>query len=72
MTDHQGSYSDWRTIAPVGRCPQCSGTHLRSRDCPVGMEVECASGCSYREVLTDFTGKDFELWMGRMRSQGRS
>jgi hypothetical protein len=31
------------------------------------MEVECASGCSYREVLTDFTGKDFELWMGRVR-----
>jgi hypothetical protein len=33
---------------------------LRSRDCPTGLEVECAGGCGYREVLADFTREDFE------------
>jgi len=34
-----GSYSDWRSIAPMANCPVCGCTHLRSRDCPGGMEV---------------------------------
>lgn len=72
MTHQLGAYSDWRSIAPVDRCPRCAGIHLRSRDCPTGLEVECASGCGYREVLTDFTGKKFELWMQRVHSQSRS
>ena len=68
MTQQFGSYFDWRTIAPVDRCPRCGEIQLRSRDCPTGLEVECACGCGYREVLTDFTSEDFDRWMRRVRS----
>jgi len=68
MTQPLGTYSDWRTIAPVDRCPRCGGTQLRSRDCPTGLEVECAGSCGYREVLIDFTHEDFDRWMQRTRS----
>jgi hypothetical protein len=71
MSHHLSTYSDWRTIAPVDRCPRCGGTQLRSRDCPTGLEVECAGGCGYREVLADFTREDFERWMQHLRSQNR-
>lgn len=72
MTHPMGSYSDWRTIAPIDRCPRCGGRHLRSRDSPTGLEVECARSCGYREVLADFTSEDFERWMKRQHAKDRS
>ena len=68
MTHRLGSYSDWRTIAPVEICPQCGGTRLRSRDCPKGLEVECLAGCGYHEVLTDLSREDFQQWLQKVRS----
>lgn len=72
MTETLGTYSDWRTIAPSDRCPQCGSTHLRSRDCPTGLELECIGSCGYREVLTPekFTTEDFDRWMATRRSRG--
>lgn len=67
MTQQLGTYSDWRTIAPLDRCPRCGGPHLRSRDCPTGLEVECADGCGYRDVLAEFSREDFDRWMHRVR-----
>lgn len=72
MSHHLGTYSDWRTIAPIDCCPQCGGAQLRSRDCPTGLEVECASSCGYRAVLADFSREDFEQWMQRVHSQRHS
>lgn len=71
MTQQLGTNSDWRTIAPIDRCPQCGSTGLRSRDCPAGFEVECTGICGYREVLTpeDFTTKDFDRWMAALRTK---
>lgn len=69
MTQQMGSYSDWRSVAPIKECPQCKGTHLRSRDCPSGVEVECVSGCGHREVLTDFTSEDFRRWQEERRTK---
>lgn len=69
MTDSLGTYSDWRTIAPIDRCLRCGSTHLRSRDCPIGLELECTGGCGYQEVLTceQFTAGDFDRWMATRR-----
>jgi hypothetical protein len=68
MTQQFASYSDWRTITSVDRCQRGGGTQRRSRDCPTGLEVECACGCGYRELLTDSTSEDFDRWMRRLRS----
>lgn len=72
MTQQLGSYSDWRTIAPVDRCPRCGGTYMQSRDCPIGLEVACAGSCGYHEVLAHFSREDFDRWMQRVRLQRRS
>lgn len=54
-----GSYSDWRTISPLQACPVCRNIHLRSRDCPRGVEIECTAGCGYRGV---FDPREFAEW----------
>lgn len=69
MTQPLGTYSDWRTIAPIDHCPRCGSNHLRSRDCPAGLEVECTSSCGYSEVLTP---EDFDKWMALRRSDEKS
>lgn len=43
------TYSDWRLIAPIPECPECSSTELRSRDHPEGIEIGCRC-CSWSEV----------------------
>ena len=58
-TSDLGSYSDWRTISPLQACPICGSTHLRSRDCPGGLEIECTAACGYREV---FAAEKFAEW----------
>lgn len=54
-----GTYSDWRAIAPLPACPVCGSGHLRSRDCPGGLEIECTRACGYRNV---FSPGQFEEW----------
>lgn len=43
------TYSDWRQRAPMPICPSCSSPHLRSRDCPTGIEIECTA-CGWNDV----------------------
>ena len=68
--DPFGSYSDWRTSAPLAQCPRCVDTHLYSRDCPDGIEIECAGVCGYREVVTAATWETLRkpLPTGRLAS----
>lgn len=43
------TYSDWRNSAPISACPACGAATLCSRDCPIGIEIECLS-CDWREA----------------------